>query len=448
MDKVLQRAQELKEELTDFVLDAEGDLAVALETFSADQLTRSQKQNMHQRMMVVDRFIIEGNIEGNVAEQTPIDLFIQNHPKLSQKDQQLLNLWRRSFVGLFAITKILPDGFELMNWTTEKHYVVKQADPNALQEMARLKEGEIILTQIAPISEAEWMFFSPWTSLGKLGKPKLAVAIGNFKSNYKNHLYSDAPDLLEEAWKSVERYHTDFVEFFGSDEVTLSGYELGKKLNEFQEIITQKNFDDAGIDRSKSLEEIAEEAGISQEELEETAEAIGSDAKTVSEAWKKQAATNKMAAPQVELPPKLKKAEQVTALSHPRWGQMYLTHYATLKALLEAGDGTNGADVEPIVQKSLKDADMNAFVWYRLAEQYPKQLETVLQTALDRPTFKLSDDLDSLLEEFEKPLETDLPEIASVPIHLHNLFQDAVVEVNKSKSKSKSKKKTAVGFQH
>jgi hypothetical protein len=439
MDKALQRAQELKEELTDFVLDAEGELAVALEAFSADQLTRSQQQNMHQRMMVVDRFIIEGE----VAEQTPIDLFIREQPELAKADRQLLEQWRRSFVGLFAIVKILADGFELMNWTTEKQYTVKQPDPQALKDMERLKEGEIILTQIAPVSDTEWMFFSPWTSLGKLGKPKLAVAIGNFKDNYKNHLYSDAPDLLEEAWKSVERYHTDFVEFFGADEVTLSGYELGKKLTEFQEILTQKNFDAAGIDRSKSLEELAAEAGVSQEELDETAEAIGADAKTMSEVWKQQAA-NKMAAPQVELPPKLKKAEQVTALSHPRWGQMFLPSYAALKSTLEAPDPQNG-DVS-LVQKCLKESEMNAFVWHRLARQYPDTLETVLQTALDRPDFKLATDLDPLLEEFDKPLDTNLPEIASVPIHLHNLFQAAVVEVNKSKAKGKTKKKKTAGF--
>jgi Na+-transporting NADH:ubiquinone oxidoreductase subunit NqrA len=190
MDTVLQRSRVLKEALTDFVLDAEGDLAVALETFSADQLTRSQKQNMHQRTLVIDRFITEGQVN----QQSPIDLFLQTESDLSESDRQLLLRWKQSFVGLFAITKILEDGFELMNWTTAKHYVVKPNDEKTWQDMARLKAGEIILTQIAPITETDWIFSSPWTSLGKLGKPKLAVAIGNFKDNYKQHLYSDAPD--------------------------------------------------------------------------------------------------------------------------------------------------------------------------------------------------------------------------------------------------------------
>jgi len=58
----------------------------------------------------------------------------------------------------------------------------------------------------------------------------------------------------------------------------------------------------------------------------------------------------------------------------------------------------------------------------------------VLQTVLKRPNFQLDRDLDALLQEFNKP--TELPEIASVPLHLDNLFQAAVAEVDKTKSKS------------
>lgn len=441
MDTVLRRSHDLKQALSDFILDAEGDLAIALERFSAEQLTRSQQQDMHQRTLVVDRFIVEGDVNG----KSPIDLFLAEHPDLSKADRQLVSGWKRSIVGLFAIERILDDGFELKNWTTAKLYQVKPTHPDALQEMARLKPDEIILTQIVPISDTEWIFFSPWTSLGRLGKPKLAVAIGNFKSNYKDHLYDDAPDLLEEAWISVERYHQDFVEFFGSDEVCLSGYELSKQLAQFQQQISQKSLDAAGIDRSKSLEELAEEAGVSQEELEETAEAMGTDAKAISKAWEAQTST-KMMPTSVELPAHLKKAEQVTALSHPRWGQMFLPSYEALKQLII--QDTTPENAYSLVRRCLEDTEMNAFVWQRLAQHYPQQLETLLQSALDRPVFKLSHDLEPLLQEFNKPLKPELPEIASVPVHLHDLFQEAVAEVHKSKSKNKSKKKKTAGFQN
>ncbi|HEY9700216.1 MAG TPA: hypothetical protein V6D10_23380 [Trichocoleus sp.] len=441
MDLTLQRAAELKQALTDFVLDAEGDLATALEAFSAQQMTRSKQQDMHQRNLVVDRFIFEGQVD----KQTPIDLFLQDEPELSESDRQLLQTWRHSFVGLFAVSQVLEDGFALMNWTTAKHYLVQLTSPEEAAKMLRLKEGEIILAQISPVAGKIWMFSSPVMQLGKLGKPKLAVAIGNFKENYKNHLYSDAPELLAEAWKSVEQYHQDFVDFFGSNEVTLPGYQLNKKIQEFQELMTKKRLESAGIDESKSLEELAAESGISQEEIAEAAESMGADAKEVSQFFDSKGKA-KMVMPKVDLPDSLKKAEQVTVLTHPRWGQAFLPTYHQFIALLEAEDWTTVSNGDVLVRRYLEDPEIPTFVWYRLAEQYPDRLEAVLQSVLSRPEFELKHGLDSVLQEFNKSIETELPEIASVPIHLHNLFQEAIQEISKDKSKAKVKRKTAAGF--
>jgi len=151
--------------------------------------------------------------------------------------------------------------------------------------------------------------------------------------------------------------------------------------------------------------------------------------------------------PKVDLPAELKKAEQVTALSHPRWGQMFIPTYNQFKALLEAENWQNIEGSEKLVRYYMENSSINAFVWQRLAQQYPIQLEKVLQTVMGRLDFKLERDLNSLLQEFNKSTEPELPEIASVPLHLHNLFEEAVAEVNKSKSKSKSKKKVTTGFQ-
>lgn len=440
MDSLLKRAGELKEALTDFVMDAEGDLAIALEQFSAAQLSRSQQQDMHRRSLVIDRFLTEGTVNNT----TPIALFIQEHSDLSEGDLALLEGWHRSFVGLFEILQILDDGFEMMNWTTAKHYIVKPTDSAKLDAMSRLKVGEIVLTQIAPVTEGVWMIFSPWTALGKLGKPKLAVAIGNFKQNYRQHLYSDAPDLLEEAWRSVERYNQDFVDFFGSDEVTLSGYQLGKRLTEFQEHLTQKQLAAAGYQNPASLEELAAQAGASQEDVAAAAEALGADAEAVGKLFEKGSKT-KMVAPKVELPPHLKHAEHVTALTHPRWGQMFLPTYTQFQQLLQAEDWTTIPQAEKLVRQYLEQPEINSFVWQRLAQQYPSRLETILQAVLNRPDFKLERDLDELLQQQNKPLKPELPDIASAPLHLHTLFQEAVAEVSKDKSKGKSKPQKA-GF--
>ena len=441
METTLERAHELKQALIEFVLEAEGELAESLETYAAAQ-SRRERHDSVQQDLIIDTFLTEGK----VGDKTPLDLFLESQPELSNSDRQLVSGWQRSFIGLFAVTQILPDGFELMNWLTAKHYVVKPSNAQTIEQMTRFKEGEILLTRIAPVTDTYWMNSCPCTPMGKLGKPKLAVAIGNFKENYKTALYSDAPELLEQAWQSVEQYHQQFLDFFGSDEVTLPGHQLNKKIAEFQEVMMQRRLATAGIDESKTLAEVALEAGIGEEEIRAAAESAGADSKQVSQLFDSKS-TTKMVMPKVDLPAELRKAERVTALSHPRWGQMFLPTYSQFKTLLEAEDWQSIEGSEKLIRYYLENPTINAFVWQRLAQQYPTQLEKVLQTVLKRPNFQLDRDLDALLQEFNKPIEPELPEIASVPLHLDNLFQAAVGEVDKTKSKSTSKKKTVVGFQ-
>ncbi|BAZ31588.1 hypothetical protein NIES4074_40610 [Cylindrospermum sp. NIES-4074] len=441
MDAILKRSHELKQALVDFVLDAEGELAQALETYAAEQSRRGSKDSTQQDF-IVDSFIAEGK----VANLTPLELFINSHPDLLESDRHLLKNWHHSCIGLFAIINTFPDGFELMNWLTDKRYIVKPNNHQTLQEISHLKAGEILLTRIFPITDNYWMFSSPYTIMGKLGKPKLAVAIGNFKENYKNNLYSDAPELLEEAWQSVAIYHQQFVDFFDSDEITLSGYELNKKIGEFQEIITEQRLAAAGIDTSKSLIEMAEEAGVGEEEIKAAVKEVGAESQVVSQIFNSNSGKSKMVMPKVDLPAELKKAEQVTALSHPRWGQMFLPTYSQIQAILSAEDWQSVKGAEKLIRYYLEDKSINAFIWHRLAQKFPTQLEKVLQTYLQRPDFNLANDLDAVLQSFHKPIEPELPEIASVPIHLHNLFQEAVAEVNKTKPKSKTQKKPAKGF--
>lgn len=444
MDAILDRARELKQSLVDFVLDADGELATALESFSAEELAKAPNQGIQQQNLVIDRFLTEGEAAG----KTPIEWFIDSHTKeLSASDRTLLQGWQRSFIGLFVVQQILPGEFVVMNWLTAKQYRVKSGDPVNVKELDRAKTGEIIQGRISPLTEEFWMFSGPLTLMGSLGKPKLAVAIGNFKQHYKPFLYSDAPELLEEAWKSVERYHQDFLDFFGSDEITMPGYQLGKKIAEFQEVLTKKQLEQAGIDESKSLADLAEEAGMEDEDIQEVAETMGVEAKALSAALKSKETVTKMVAPKVELPPDIKKAESVTVLAHPRWGQMVLPTYTQFKTMVETEDWQTVKGSGNLVRKYLEDPSINAFIWRKLVTAYPTQLQTILQTVLERPELKLPKDLDAILQEYHKPLEPELPEIASVPLHLHELFQEALAEVNKSKPKAKSSQKPKKGFQ-
>jgi hypothetical protein len=431
----LEKAKQLKQALLNFVLDAEGDLAIALESFYADKSSKiSKSQVTTNNEMILDMFLTEGR----VGEKTPIDLFLDQQSELSTCDRNLIHSWHKSFIGLFAVTEIFADSCALMNWLTAKNYLVKAKSLDELQLLNRLKTGEILLTCILPVTDGEWMFSAPITIMGRLGKPKLAVAIGNFKQNYKNYLYTDAPELLEEAWLSVEQYHQAFIDFFNSDEITLPGYKLQNQLKEFQKFMTQRSLEAAGIDSSKSLQELAEEAGISHEE-------IGSITVEVTQILESNQ-NSQMVVPDIELPNHLKKAEQVTAITHPRWGQMFLTNYHSFKNLLEVTDWHSIENSERLIRQYLNEPEINISIWHRLAKEYPTKLEKLLKDFLNREDFDLQKDLEATLQEFNKVIEPELPEIASIPTHLDNLFKQALMEVNiNSKSKGKNKAKTGFG---
>jgi hypothetical protein len=445
VNESLKRSKTLKQTLKAFVLDADGALATALEHYSADRLrhwSAANLQGINRSELAIDMFLTEGQ----VANQAVIDIFLNSQPSLSQADQATVQGWSHTFNGLFAVVQVSDHRYRLMNWLTKKHYWVEANGLQSEEELSRLSPGEIVITRLSPHSEDTWTFSGPLMLLGKLGKPKLAVAIGNFKNWFPNYLYGDAPELLAEAWQSVERYHHDFVDFFGSDRLTLSGYELNKKLNEYQALTTQRRLEEAGIDGSKSLKTLVDEAGISEAEVAESVEVFGEDGHAVSRLLK-QDQSIKMVMPPIKLPDELRRAEAVTVFVHPRWGQTYLKDYLRLTQLCESTDVNSIAKLDQKVQTYLKDDRVNTYVWHCLVEEKAEPILASLGRCLTRTDLTVAD-VEDVLAQAGKPLEPELPEIASAPIHLQTLFQEALQEVNQtsSKKKSKGKQKQKTGF--
>ncbi len=445
VDETLKRSKNLKQTLKAFVLDADGALATTLERYSADRLSHwsaTNLQGINRSELAIDMFLAEGQI----ANQSVIDVFLSSQSNLSQDDQALIQGWKNTFNGLFTVFQVSDHCYGLMNWLTEKRYWVKANGLQSEEELSRLSPGEVVITRLAPDKEDAWTFSGPLMLLGKLGKPKLAVAIGNFKNWFPNYLYGDAPELLEEAWQSVERYHYDFVGFFGSDRLTLSGYELNKQLKEYQDLTTQRRLEEAGIDGSKSLKALVDEAGISEAEVAESVEAFGKDGRAVSRLLKQDQAL-KMVMPSINLPDELRRAEAITVFVHPRWGQTFLKDYTRLTHLCESTHADALAKLDQKVQAYLKDDQVNTYVWHCLAKENSAPILASLGRCLNRTGLTMPE-LDDVLVQAGKPLEPKLPDIASVPMHLQSLFQEALQEVNQSssKKKSKGKRKQKSGF--
>ena len=98
------------------------------------------------------------------------------------------------------------------------------------------------------------------------------------------------------------------------------------------------------------------------------------------------------------------------------------------------------------MKKYLEDEQVNAYLWHSMADAHPEPLEASLRRVLNRPEFDISQDLDDAIARYGKPLTPELPESASVPVHLHNLFQEAIVAVGKAEKSKKRKPPKRSGF--
>lgn len=439
MSNNIERAIQLKQMLVDFVYDAEDELAVALETYAAAK-SRHNSYGIKQQNLTTDLFITEGRIK----EQNPLAIFLDQADNLTAEEIKLMRQWHNNFIGLFEIVEITDDSYQLINWLTAKKYEVYGHSGISQKESARWQPGEIILTIIAPFNDRQWFFFSDRVIKGKLSKPKLAVAIGEFRDNYPEFLYADAPELLEQAWESVAIYHQEFVAYFGDNFLTLPGYKLNQKIGELQQIMSKKLLAQAGIDEFKSVSEILTESGVTEAELTENAAELGVDSKEIENLIKNKNKLS-MVTPKVDLPPEIKQAETVTVFSHPRWGQMFLPNYEKLTQLLTSEHPESQENSELLSRKYLEQPQANYYVWQHLKQKYPQALAQLLQSYTKLEQFNLETDLEPLLLKYGKSSTPQLPSIASVPIHLNNLFEEAVAQVQKSKSKTK-KKKSKKGF--
>ncbi|MGL5944089.1 MAG: hypothetical protein ACRC2S_27725 [Waterburya sp.] len=432
MSTVIEKALQLKHRLVDFVYDAEGQLAIALETYAAEH-SQKNSYGIKQKNLTIDSFITAGQVEA----QTPLSIFLEQATDLNKSDRDILESWHNNFLGLFEIKEIKDDYYQLFNWLTAKEYQVYGHSELPAKEVSRWQPGEIIVTIIAPFNNNDWFFFSDRIIKGKLSQPKLAVAIGEFRDNYPDFLYADAPDLLEEAWESVAVYDQEFIDYFGSDHLTLPGDKLNQEISKLQQIMSKKRLAEAGIDDSKSLSDMLAESGTSEAEFAETATDLGVDAEAVTNIIQNKNKLS-MVTPKVDLPPEIKEAKSVTVFSHPRWGQMFLPNFQKFTDLLANQTQENS---NLLIRKYLEKPEANYYVWQQIKQQYPSTLEKLLKNYCNQDNFNLDTDLDQLLLKYNKSATPKLPAIASVPIHINNLLEAAIAQVQKTKAKTKKKKK-------
>ena len=120
---------------------------------------------------------------------------------------------------------------------------------------------------------------------------------------------------------------------------------------------------------------------------------------------------------------------------------MFLPTYEKFTSLLANENLEDSETGNLYVRRYLEQPETNYYVWQQLKQAYPQSLTKLLQNYDNKDNFDLETDLEQLLLKYNKSSTPELPAIASVPIHLNNLFEAALAQVQKTRAKTKKKKK-------
>ncbi|MEM6503661.1 MAG: hypothetical protein AAF685_17715 [Cyanobacteria bacterium P01_C01_bin.89] len=460
--KLVEQAEELKEQLLQFVMGAEGKLAQRLEEFTVERSRELAKSPVRHTLT---RFVLDEFLTGELLDMPcPIEQFIEANPSLSDANVTLIRRWKDTFLGIFVVKKADQGVFTLRNWMTDFSYDVVPTQLQLPADLERLAPKEVVISRLSPLDEDRWIFSGPMYLLGALSKPKLAMAIANLKRHHGEASYGGAPELLEEAWESVASHHQSFLDYFGSDTVTLPGRQLNHQLKQFQDHRTQAQMEQAHIEEKTSLRALVQKAsetngaaGVDLVDVEATAEEVGVDLDSGvgKVAQSLSGSRTQLTSPQVEVPEALQRAKEVTALSDPQWGLVFIKNYGDLKGLIKrvanrTGEEQKGdqihnqkSDIDSLNQ-ALSNLDIPTFAWIKLANIEPDNFIQAMEKVTGDRHWN-PEKLTELLKSVDRHSKAQLPEVANVPQHLNALFQKVLLDSTK-KAKSSSSRKKKKGF--
>ena len=161
---------------------------------------------------------------------TIVENFANTCPGLSQEEKEILLSWRYTFPALLEIKRYKDGGLICYNWINDKTYHVFATKPIHKSEFPK---GYLISTRISPAGGFHLLSGSQEVRM-KPGRGDLEMLIVSIVGD--NHLLQivDNEERIKKCFELQEKDREEFVEYFGSDEVTGTGEEISTRHNEWR----------------------------------------------------------------------------------------------------------------------------------------------------------------------------------------------------------------------
>ena len=175
---------------------------------------------------LLDHFILQRPLADG---RTMVEVFVSEHPELTDADRQMLFGWREVVEGVFEIREWAGDAITAANLIDDLTYRIRaNAGPTALKPM---RPGCFMTARIVPAG-GDWMLSGAqrlFASSERAAMLRLAaeLATGHPRLVFRN------PEKVAQGWELARKQRALFIEHFGSDLVVVPGPEVASRVKGF-----------------------------------------------------------------------------------------------------------------------------------------------------------------------------------------------------------------------
>jgi hypothetical protein len=175
---------------------------------------------------LLDHFILQRSLPGG---RTVVEIFVSEHPELTDADRQMLLGWRHVVEGVFEIRERDSDAIIAANLVDELTYRIRSnAGPGAL---APMRPGCFMTARIVPAGGA-WMLSGAQRLFAASERAAMLRVAAELATQHPRLVFRN-PGKVAQGWELARKQRALFIEFFGSDLVVVPGPEVASRMNGF-----------------------------------------------------------------------------------------------------------------------------------------------------------------------------------------------------------------------
>lgn len=251
MDKLLERAGDLKAELSAFLYSGRYDRK--LRDLAAEVDHHSGETAELYFGLTVEGFMLNTKLRGG---DTVLEQFIRSRRDLSAEDRDLLLSWRDNVQGTFEIkARDGEDGLVLFNHVDELTYTARSN--MGAEGLVGLNPGMILIQRIVPLGQ-EWMMSGPGAHFPADQAEQVLAGLPQLMAGHPEAVFRN-PAKLAEALVMQEEQRQAFIELYGGDLIVVPGAEVEQTLLAFYRHAYEKAGSQAGPWTDPGLQPLPEE---------------------------------------------------------------------------------------------------------------------------------------------------------------------------------------------